>query len=236
MKDIQLSSSLSLAIDESCDVKDTAEVALFVRYMSSQSPKEKLLELIPLSGQTRGEDIANAVQKCLEDNKTDLNKIILIATDGTRMDITAKLNERNLKLQGKGNPAYVLVEELRVEKQVGRVGPEMYVRKATKVDSFKRKTTDTQILSFECDKVDTLSESREWSRYWIVAGLVPSSSPVPLKARCVGERCTLNLSRAQTSSRCCGVVVRRGGTPAQVSSTSLDHGSKLRDPSPKALV
>ncbi|GFY11690.1 hypothetical protein TNCV_2539721 [Trichonephila clavipes] len=26
------------------------------------------------------------------------------------------------------------------------------------------------------------------------------------------------------------------GVPAQVSSTSLDHGSKLRSPSPKALV
>ncbi|GFY07308.1 hypothetical protein TNCV_5084951 [Trichonephila clavipes] len=31
--------------------------------------------------------------------------------------------------------------------------------------------------------------------------LVMSSSPVPLKTRCVGQRCTLNLSRAQTSSR-----------------------------------
>ncbi|GFT98152.1 hypothetical protein TNCV_789661 [Trichonephila clavipes] len=29
---------------------------------------------------------------------------------------------------------------------------------------------------------------------------VMSSSPVPLKTRRVGERCTLNLSRAQTSS------------------------------------
>ncbi|GFY02904.1 hypothetical protein TNCV_3507841 [Trichonephila clavipes] len=37
------------------------------------------------------------------------------------------------------------------------------------------------------------------------------SSPVPLKTCRVGERCTLNLSRAQRSSRWSGVVVRRGG-------------------------
>ncbi|GFU96431.1 uncharacterized protein TNCV_90071 [Trichonephila clavipes] len=75
----------------------------------------------------------------------------------------------------------------------------------------------------------------EWYRHRIVAGFVTSSSPVPLKTRRVGQRCTLNLSRAETSSRWCGVVVRRG-VPAQVSSTLLDHGSKLRVPSPKALV
>ncbi|GFV50735.1 uncharacterized protein TNCV_2213961 [Trichonephila clavipes] len=65
---------------------------------------------------------------------------------------------------------------------------------------------------------------------------VMSSSQVPLKTRRVGKRCTLNLSRAQTSFRWCGVVVRRGGVPPQVTSSSLDHGSKLRSPSPKALV
>ncbi|GFT70357.1 hypothetical protein TNCV_2658091 [Trichonephila clavipes] len=54
---------------------------------------------------------------------------------------------------------------------------------------------------------------------------VTSSSPVPLKICRVGKRCTLNLSRAQTSSRWCGVVVRRG--PEKVSSSSLDHDSKL---------
>ncbi|GFX36526.1 uncharacterized protein TNCV_2031071 [Trichonephila clavipes] len=50
----------------------------------------------------------------------------------------------------------------------------------------------------------------EWYRHRIVAGFVTSSSPVPLKTRRVGQRCTLNLSRAETSSRWCGVVVRRG--------------------------
>ncbi|GFV63125.1 transposable element Tcb1 transposase [Trichonephila clavipes] len=34
---------------------------------------------------------------------------------------------------------------------------------------------------------------------------VMSSSPVPLKTHRVGQRCTLNLSRADTSSRWCGV-------------------------------
>ncbi|GFU06189.1 uncharacterized protein TNCV_4764991 [Trichonephila clavipes] len=72
-------------------------------------------------------------------------------------------------------------------------------------------------------------------RYRIVAGFVTSLSPVPLKTRRVGQRCTLNPSRAETSSHECGVVVRRG-VPAQVSSTSLDHGSKLRGPAQKALV
>ncbi|GFW73103.1 uncharacterized protein TNCV_832221 [Trichonephila clavipes] len=69
-----------------------------------------------------------------------------------------------------------------------------------------------------------------------VSDRVMSSSRVPLETRRVGKRCTLNLSRAQTSSRWCGVV-RRGGVPAQVTScSSLDPGSRLRSPSPKALV
>ncbi|GFX05826.1 hypothetical protein TNCV_1662651 [Trichonephila clavipes] len=37
---------------------------------------------------------------------------------------------------------------------------------------------------------------------------VMSSSPVPLKTRHVGQRCTLNLSRAEPSSRRGGVVAR----------------------------
>ncbi|GFV00732.1 uncharacterized protein TNCV_1385511 [Trichonephila clavipes] len=56
----------------------------------------------------------------------------------------------------------------------------------------------------------------EWYRYPTVACLVTSSSPVPLKTRRVGQRCTLNLSRAETSSRWCGVVVRRGGASSGV--------------------
>ncbi|GFU84408.1 uncharacterized protein TNCV_4680261 [Trichonephila clavipes] len=58
----------------------------------------------------------------------------------------------------------------------------------------------------------------ELYRYQIVVCLVTSSSPVPLKTRRVGQRCTLNLSRAETSSHWCGVVVRRGDA-----SSGVDH-------------
>ncbi|GBL98115.1 hypothetical protein AVEN_84610-1 [Araneus ventricosus] len=52
--------------------------------MSSQGPEEELLGLLPLLGQTRGEDIANAVQIYLEVNGININEIVSIATDGAR--------------------------------------------------------------------------------------------------------------------------------------------------------
>ncbi|GFX86349.1 uncharacterized protein TNCV_2562311 [Trichonephila clavipes] len=58
---------------------------------------------------------------------------------------------------------------------------------------------------------DHMAAVAEWYRYRIVACLVTSSSQVPQKTLRVEQRCTLNLSRAETSSRWCGVVVTRSG-------------------------
>ncbi|GFV64813.1 hypothetical protein TNCV_809101 [Trichonephila clavipes] len=66
-----------------------------------------------------------------------------------------------------------------------------------------------------------------------------SLCPEPLKTHRVGEQgeqCTLNLSRTQTLPPI-GMVGKLGErVPTQVSSSLLNRGSKLRGPSPKALV
>ncbi|GFU47528.1 uncharacterized protein TNCV_2000311 [Trichonephila clavipes] len=76
---------------------------------------------------------------------------------------------------------------------------------ATSVENGK--VIDFEALTRYCSS----SAVAEWYRYRIVACLVTSSSPVPLKTRHVGQRCMLNLLRVETFSRWCGVVVRREG-------------------------
>ncbi|GFV48926.1 uncharacterized protein TNCV_1343351 [Trichonephila clavipes] len=67
----------------------------------------------------------------------------------------------------------------------------------------------SDVINKDDSNLERLTAVAEWYRYWNVACLITSSSLVPLKTRCVGQRSTLNLSRAETSSQWCGVVVRK---------------------------
>ncbi|GFU59706.1 uncharacterized protein TNCV_3186691 [Trichonephila clavipes] len=58
--------------------------------------------------------------------------------------------------------------------------------------------------------VKKTQERKSSTCYLLITKGVRNSSPVLLKNRRVRERCTLNLSRAQMSSRWSGVVVKRG--------------------------
>ncbi|GFT16631.1 uncharacterized protein TNCV_282311 [Trichonephila clavipes] len=69
----------------------------------------------------------------------------------------------------------------------------------------------SELIPLRKASAQAMATVAKWYRYRTVACFVTGSSPVPLKTRRVGQRCTLNLSRAETSSRWCGVVVRRGG-------------------------
>ncbi|GFX80985.1 hypothetical protein TNCV_1909781 [Trichonephila clavipes] len=58
--------------------------------------------------------------------------------------------------------------------------------------------------------VKKTQERKSSTCYLLITKGVTISSPLPLKIRRVWERCTLNLSTAQTSSYWSGVVVKRG--------------------------
>ncbi|GFW90136.1 uncharacterized protein TNCV_1789581 [Trichonephila clavipes] len=77
-------------------------------------------------------------------------------------------------------------------------------------------TTASSLSAENRSTVPLLNTTTSNSQYRTVACFVTGSGPVPLKTRRVGQRCTLNLSRAETSSRWCGVVVRRGGASSGV--------------------
>ena len=52
--------------------------------MSHLDPKEELLGLLSLKGQTCGEDIANAVIECMDKHHIPLDIIVSISTDGAK--------------------------------------------------------------------------------------------------------------------------------------------------------
>ena len=73
----------SIAVDESTDAVDTAQLAIFVRGIDSELViSERFLQLIPLKGTTTGEDIFNAVLSCLKENGFNLSKLVSVTTDG----------------------------------------------------------------------------------------------------------------------------------------------------------
>lgn len=80
IKEINLAPAYSIACDESCDVIDIEQTALLCRYVNSDAPQEEIIQLIPLKGQTRGEDICEAVLKCLNDYGINTNHLISVAS------------------------------------------------------------------------------------------------------------------------------------------------------------
>ena len=73
----------SIAIDESTDTTDTAQLATFVRGVSSNFDVfEDFVELVPMKGTTTGADILKAMLQCTNSMSLDLSKLLSITTDG----------------------------------------------------------------------------------------------------------------------------------------------------------
>ena len=75
--------SFSIALDESTDVSDTPQYAVFIRGVDcSLNMTEEFLELIPLKGTTTGRDIFQALEKCIEKHGLPWDRLVCLATEG----------------------------------------------------------------------------------------------------------------------------------------------------------
>lgn len=73
----------SLAIDESTDVMDTAQVAIFIRGIDNEfNISEEMTSLVPLKDTTKARDLFEAVETTLNKFSLNLVNISGIATDG----------------------------------------------------------------------------------------------------------------------------------------------------------
>lgn len=76
-------SFLSLQFDESTDLSDTAQLCIFIRMVfADMSATEELLTILPLKGQTRGQDVYTAFKSFINSRSFPIHKLVSITTDG----------------------------------------------------------------------------------------------------------------------------------------------------------
>lgn len=81
--DLEKCQCFSLALDESTDICDTAQLVFWVRYtIDMENYHENILAMIPLNEQTRGEDIFNAFKTVHTRFNIDLKKLVSVCSDG----------------------------------------------------------------------------------------------------------------------------------------------------------
>ena len=75
-------SSFSLALDESADISNVAQLSIFVRGMDNNfNMFEELIALESLHGRTRELDIFDKVRSCLENLQLDFSNLLSVSTD-----------------------------------------------------------------------------------------------------------------------------------------------------------
>ncbi|XP_072380796.1 SCAN domain-containing protein 3-like [Diabrotica undecimpunctata] len=81
--DLQRCIFFSLLFDESTDISDTSQLAIFVRMIFDDfTAKEEFVKIIPLKDRTRGEGIFSSVQDYFISENFPLQKLVGITTDG----------------------------------------------------------------------------------------------------------------------------------------------------------
>lgn len=104
---IKTFTAFSIAIDESTDINDIAQLAIFIRGVDKNLfVTEEFLELVPMFNTTTSDDIFNSLVNCLERVEVDWTKAVSLATDGApsmlgrKAGVAAKFREKVQALNG----------------------------------------------------------------------------------------------------------------------------------------
>lgn len=82
LAELNSSECFSIAIDKSTDVKDMAQLTVFVRFFDGHQFREELLLLVKLDGKTTGEEVYKALKNAFIAISVPLTKLVSISTDG----------------------------------------------------------------------------------------------------------------------------------------------------------
>ncbi|XP_060880731.1 general transcription factor II-I repeat domain-containing protein 2B-like [Metopolophium dirhodum] len=73
-----------IALDESCDLVDSEQMSIFVRFFDIENKvfREELLAILTFEGKTRGEDLFKSFDDFMKNPNLSYDKIVSISTDG----------------------------------------------------------------------------------------------------------------------------------------------------------
>lgn len=73
---------MSIAVDESTDKTDIAQLCMYVRFYDGKRFREELLCLLPLKGHKIGEVVFGNISAFFEQNGLDMKRVCMLMTDG----------------------------------------------------------------------------------------------------------------------------------------------------------
>lgn len=81
--DVQACEYFSVALDDSCDIQEKPQLAIFARCVSNNCLiKEELLDIVPLKDRTRGIDVKETMIAAFAKANLPIAKLTAISTDG----------------------------------------------------------------------------------------------------------------------------------------------------------
>ncbi|CAG5042151.1 unnamed protein product [Parnassius apollo] len=95
---LQKAPCYAIALDESCDIVDDEQMSIFVIFLDIESKtfREELLTILPLKGNTQGEDLFKVIDEFVTKSNISYDKIVSLSTDGAPAMI-GKEKERKIQ-------------------------------------------------------------------------------------------------------------------------------------------